>query len=431
MTKAAAPAVNEAKKGRKVRAQIQRPSSDATRWHMSKNAVDRGMDEIARWTDLQCIKHLAAIRWGSFKYQTCPHCSAGDEHYWSTTERRWKCRSCGKRFSVTSQTVWSKHKLPLQKLLMGLHAWMCGASGQPALESRRFFAFGGYNTALTFGGKVREALVRGFNTGFISGVAEIDGSHQSGRRASEKRGRPLGARVTSVEDAEKAAVLTDSARKKQKREEKKATLEAGGREHPEYGAAFPAARRIAITIRRRSGAKGKGADSTRVGIGLAETPDVVQALVDKYVAVPESILATDLGTAYPTVGKQFKLHLTVNHSETLVSPEGHHVNNAESFGWRQDRSEKGVYLNLEPKYLHDYVTETAFREDHRRLPPGEASDRALYFALNVGLSQHWRMFTHGKHRDFEILAPQNQAAAASGPAKGMSPVSCVRGRPPR
>jgi hypothetical protein len=208
-------------------------------------------------------------------------------------------------------------------------------------------------------------------------------------------------------------------------------MEAGGRVHPEYGATFPAARRIAITIRRRSGAKGKGADSTRVGIGLAETPDVVEALVAKYVAVPESILATDLGTAYPKVGKQFQLHMTVNHSETLVSPEGHHVNNAESFGWRQDRSEKGVYLNIEPKYLHDYVVETAFREDHRRLPPGEQSDRALYFALNVGLSQHWRMYTHGRHRDFEILAPENRPADPSGPKKGRSPQSSVNGRPPR
>jgi len=92
---------------------------------------------------------------------------------------------------------------------------------------------------------------------------------------------------------------------------------------------------------------------TRVGIGLAEPPDVVQTLVDKYVAKPESILATDTGTAYTKVGKEFKLHLTVNHRETLVGPKGQHVNNAESFDWRQDRSEKGVYLNLEPKYRHD------------------------------------------------------------------------------
>lgn len=30
---------------------------------------------------------------------------------------------------------------------------------------------------------------------------------------------------------------------------------------------------------------------------------------------------------------------------------------------------KGVYLNVEPKYLTDYVAETALREDHRRMAP--------------------------------------------------------------
>ena len=52
-----------------------------------------------------------------------------------------------------------------------------------------------------------------------------------------------------------------------------------------------------------------------------------------------------------------------------------------------------MYLNIEPKYLTDYVVETAFEEDHRRMAPG--AQRALFWALNVGLSHHWRNFTHG------------------------------------
>lgn len=101
---------------------------------------------------------------------------------------------------------------------------------------------------------------------------------------------------------------------------------------------------------------------------------------------PESILSTDTGTAFSKVGKQFQLHLQVNHSETLVGPAGEHSNNAESFSARQDRSEKGVYLNIEPKYLLDYVSETAFREDNRRMASGACADQATGYALNVGLS---------------------------------------------
>ncbi|MDE2626645.1 MAG: IS1595 family transposase [Burkholderiales bacterium] len=428
---AAASAPTEVKRHLPKRNSIHRPSSDASRFHMSKAAVDRSVEDVAKWTDLQCVKHLANVRWGSFKVIGCPHCNAHDEHYWSSKELRWKCRGCGKRFSVTSNTVFAYRKLPLQKLLAALHLWASGAAGQPALELRRMLNLGGYNTAFTLVSKLREGLLRGFHTGLVSGVVEMDGAHASGRRASEKRGRPLTFKVNDPEEAQKDALLTSSARSKKRREEKVAALAAGGNVHPEHGTVFPASRRIAFTLRRRSGAKGKGAVVTRVGIGLAETPDVAQALVDAYVAKPESILATDTGTAFKAVGKEFQLHLAVNHSDTLVGPNGEHVNNSEGFTARQDRSEKGVYLNIEPKYLMDYVVETAFREDHRRVAPGRQADRALHFALNIGRSQYWTNFTHGRHRDFEILRPENRPAKASGPAKGRSPVAAQNGRAPR
>jgi ribosomal protein L37AE/L43A len=398
---------------------------------MSKEAIDRSVEEFGKMTDLQCVKHLANVRWGSFTKVTCPHCNTSSEHYWSEAEMRWKCKGCGKRFSVTSQTVFANRRMPMQKLLAALHLWACGAAGQPALELRRMLKFGGYNTAFTLVSKLREGLFRGFNTGMVSGVVEMDGAHASGRRASEKRGKPLNYRVTSEEDAQADALLTTSARQKKRRDEKAATLAAGGVVHPEHGAAFPASRRIVFTVRKRSGAKGRGAAVTRVGVGLMETPNVAEALAAAYVAIPESILATDTGTAFSALGKQFQVHIQVNHSETLVGPNGEHVNNSESFSARQDRSEKGVYLNIEPKHLVEYASETAFREDHRRMAPGAAADRALRWALSVGLSHYWRGYTHGKHRDHEILVTGNRPAKASGPAKGRSPVSSENGRPPR
>ena len=411
-----------------VRSVIRRPSSAASRFHMSKDAVDRSVSEYAKWSDLKCIRHMATIRWGSYKVVACPHCTSSAEHYWHAKEHRWKCRSCGKKFSVTSSTVFASHRLPLPVLLAAIHLWVSGAAGQPALELRRMLNLGGYNTAFTLVSKLREALVRGFNTGLIGGVIEMDGAHASGRRASEKRGRPLTFRKADVAEDEKEALMTSSGRSKYRRAKKAAALAAGGVVHPEHGTVFPASRRIAFALRKRSGSPGKGALVTRVGIGLAETPDVAKSLVDAFVVAPESILATDTGTAFVAVGKEFKLHLQVNHSETLSGPNGEHNNNAEGFSARQDRSEKGVYLNIEPKYVHDYTTETAFREDHRRLPPGAAADRALFWALSVGHSQYWRGFTHGRHREHEILKPANRPAAASGPKRGRSPMSQVNGR---
>ena len=413
------------------RTSVHRQSSDASRFHMSRDAVDRSVEELFKWSDLKCVRHLAQIRWGDPRKVTCPHCNTSAEHYWYLKELRWKCKCCGSRFSVTSQTVFANRRMPLQKLLAALHLWASGAAGQPALELRRMLKFGGYNTAFTLVSKLREGLLRGFNTGLVSGVIEMDGAHASGRRASEKRGRPQNYRVQSEEDAQLDAMLTTSARQKKRREEKAAALAAGGVLHPEHGAVFPATRRLVFTVRRRSGVKGRGALTTRIGVGEAETPAVAEALANAYVAMPESFLATDTGTAFAALGKRFQSHSQVNHSETLMGPLGQHNNNAESFSARQDRSEKGVYLNIEPKYLTDYVAETAFREDHRRMPPGAAADRALGYALSVGLSHHWRGYTHGRHRGHEILVTGNRAAKASGPEKGRSPISSANGRPPR
>ncbi|MEO7115599.1 MAG: transposase [Caldimonas sp.] len=397
---------------------------------MSKAAVDRSILEFPLWSDYKCVVHLAKIRWGDSRKVTCPHCSSSSEHYWQKTRLRWKCKGCGSTFSVTSQTVFANRRLSLQSILAAVHAWAAGAAGHAALQTRRLIKTGGYNTTFTLQAKLREGLLRLGNTGLISGVVEMDAAHAGGRRASEKRNRPQTFRVSSPEAAMNDALLTSSARSKQKRDEKKKTLAEGGRVG-EYGAAHPDARRFVFTARQRSGVKGKGASITRIGVGLAESPEVAESIAEAYIAIPESILSTDSGNAFKRLGKQFRLHLEVNHSETLVGPDGQHNNNAESFTARNDRAEKGVHLNIEEKYTHDYAVEMAFREDHRRMATGAQSDRALHFALNVGLSQFWRGFTHGKHRGYEILYPTDMPARASGPCKGRSPISSINGRPPR
>ncbi|MDE2300217.1 MAG: transposase, partial [Burkholderiales bacterium] len=291
----------------------------------------------------------------------------------------------------------------------------------------------GYNTSFIHGHKLREGLVRGHNTGFLSGIIEMDGAHASGRDAGGKRGKPLGGfRKTEDEEKSEAQSIIDAVNAKQtKARHTAAPGEPKPVRDPDFGNTYPEDRRIVVTIRRRAGNPGKGALSTRVGVGFAETPDVIQALADRHVMMPESVLSTDSAGGYNKVGRQFKLHVTVNHSEALVGPEGQNNNQAEGFTARQDRAEAGVYLNIEPKYLMDYVVETAFREDHRRVAPGRQADRALHFALNIGRSQYWTNFTHGRHRDFEILRPENRPAKASGPAKGRSPVAAQNGRAPR
>lgn len=428
----AVPGTEPAPKKSKPRTSVHRPSSDATRFHMSKDAVDVSVRDLSKLTDLQCVRRLAQARWGSYKVVTCPHCTTSAAHYWSAKELRWKCKGCGKRFSVTSNTVFANRRIPLQTLICAVHLWICGSAGKPALEVRRMLNLKGYNTAFTLLSKGREGLLRGYNTGLMSGVVEMDGAHIAGRRASEKRGRPLNYQsLEEKAEAQDDALLTTSARQKKRRQAKADAIAAGGVLHPEHGNVFPAARRMTMNVRKRGGKRGKGTITSRVGICLFESPQAAELLAQKFVAIPESILATDSGVAFSKLGKKFQVHQTVNHSETLVGPEGQHVNNSEGYSARMDRAEKGVYLNIEPKYTLDYAVETCFREDHNRMAPGEASKRYWHYALGVGESQNFRGYTHGKHRNYEMLLTGNQYAAPSGPAKGQSPISMVNGRPPR
>ena len=75
---------------------------------------------IQLFTDEQvCIDAVAAMRWPDGA--DCPHCQA-KEPYYLATQKRWKCRSCRKQFSVKVGTIFEDSPIPLQKWLPAL--WM-------------------------------------------------------------------------------------------------------------------------------------------------------------------------------------------------------------------------------------------------------------------------------------------------------------------
>lgn len=404
-----------------------RRRSGTAEWHMSRKAVSLAVRDVAHWTDQKCLDYMVEARFGGWETVRCPHCGSIEKHYFRIKEQRWKCKGCGQRFSVTSGTVFSRRKLPLRDIITSVLMWVNSAAGQPALELKRHMNTT-YNTAFTLQHKVREALIRGYNVGILNGEVEMDGAHQSGWRAAEKRGKPQGSRPvdedTPVEELT-AAMLTQTGRSKGKKRKKDGAID------PEFGQRLPKDRRILFAIRKRSSTRGKGAVATRVAVGLVETAPVAEAIMHDFVAMPESYLNTDTSPAYAELGKRYKAHLTVEHSKELRGPNGENNNQSEELNWRYDRAEKGVYLNIEPKYMLDYAVETAFRADTRRLPNGQQLKLALSVAMSVGESMFWKGFTRGSHREVELIHPAPQPANPSGPAKGRHPIPAMNGRPPR
>jgi hypothetical protein len=444
MTELATSAV--APKPRPRRTVVKSAASPSARWHASKAAVDeQGLATLFRWDEARCMREFARLRWGSHTFMPCPHCGTIDEHTWTKARENWRCCNtvCRKFFSVTTNTLFEGRRRDLHDILLETYLWSCGASGIPAMTVRMMVGTVSYNTTYSTLQKLREGLVRGHNTGLIAGVVEIDGAHASGHDSAGRRGKPLGQQQprTKEEHAAKAQSVVDAFNAKQARAQAKKAppiatsgAAAGGEEvvrDPNTGAALPRSRRMVVTLRRRSGNPEMGAHLTRIGVGLAETPEVVEALADRFVLMPESLLATDEGVAFKPLGRKFRDHVKVNHSERLVGPGGEHVNLAESFTARQDRAEAGIYMNIEPKYLHEYACETAFREDHRRLSARVKMAKLMFWSLNVGKSEYWTGYTHGNNREFEMLVPRRRSVGPSSGPRRREPGKEMEVRPPR
>ena len=404
-----------------------RRKSGTAKWHMSRGSVTLALADVLQWDDAKCLDYLVHARFGGWDTVRCPHCGTIEKHYWRPLQKRWQCKGCAHTFSVTSGTVFADRKRPLKDIIASVLMWVNSAAGQPALELKRHMNTT-YNTVFTLQHKLREALVRGYNVGILNGEVEMDGAHQSGWRAAEKRGKPQISRPvdedTPVADLT-AAMLTQTGRGKGRKKKKEGAID------PEFGQRLPKDRRILFAIRKRSSTRGKGAVATRVAVGVVETAPVAEAIMRDFVAMPESYLNTDTSPAYTDLGKRFKAHLTVEHSKELRGPKGENNNQSEELNWRYDRAEKGVYLNIEPKYLLDYAVEVAFRADTRRLPNGQQLKLAMNVALSVGESMFWRGYTRGRHREVELTHPAPQPAKPSGPEKGRHPIPAMNGRPPR
>lgn len=375
---------------------------------------DFGVEDIEKLSEAQAVALLAEHFWGSDTQMPCPHCGTFDTHYWRRTELRWKCKCCDKTFSVTSATPFADHKLSLRKILKIMVSWINGASGKPALQLMRDWRVA-YGTVFTIGHKMREAQARGHNTGMVCGTQELDGLDLLGREYKAKRGKPQVLKSTGKKEFQQDVV---------KKEQSPEVVEPEKEPKFDKKARQPADRRILLVMRQRGVSKGLGGIATFVAVALKETTKAVTHLATRH-ASAESRIMSDEDPAYARFSALFAQHESVSHSETFSKPGGISNNLAESFNMRMKRAAKGVYLNISLKYLLDYGAEAAWREDVRELKTSKKLGNLLSLLGRVGHSLWWCGYSHGKHRDHEILVDGTLPAKGRGRAKGWKP------KPPR
>ncbi|RXH58427.1 IS1595 family transposase [Granulicella sibirica] len=102
-------------------------------------------EAIRYYSDEQtCIDAIAAIRWADGK-PVCPKCNTAEgerKHYWLAVQKRWKCYSCRKQFSVKVGSIFEDSPLTLDKWLVSLWLLVNCKNGVSSYEIARATGMG-------------------------------------------------------------------------------------------------------------------------------------------------------------------------------------------------------------------------------------------------------------------------------------------------
>ena len=326
--------------------------------------------QVEKMTNARVHAFFARLRWGDDGTQVCPGCGEIRNHRYLPQRRQWRCRdiACDRNFSVTSGTKFADHKIPLKTILKAMVFFVNNVKGVSASAMARHLGVA-YQTAFMLLHKLRESILENVDQTPLDGLVQIDGAHVSGR------------------------VRKPRVKLKATQSQARAKVDAGANPtHPN--------RRIVMVLRQVDPTGGRGATRTVVEIVPAENREWATRLARQYVKRGASVM-TDEHPAYGEFMARYN-HATVNHSIEFSTDAGVNNNQAESYFARLRRLVWGQIHRLSPKYMLDYATEIAWREDVRRTPTSKQVEQLLKMTLKRP-STWWRGYSQGKNRTEELI----------------------------
>ena len=127
---------------------------------LSRAAKTLTLAQVMRLTTDEAEAMFARIRWPDTDgAPVCPRC-AGTAVYDVRRPKgppRWRCKACGKEFTVTSGTLFAWHKLPVQTYLAAIAIFCNEVKGKSASALSRDLDVQ-YKTAFVLAHKVRQAM---------------------------------------------------------------------------------------------------------------------------------------------------------------------------------------------------------------------------------------------------------------------------------
>jgi transposase-like protein len=316
---------------------------------LSKAAKTLSLAEVFRMSDSEAEATFKKIRWTETNGEaTCPHCGGVDgyECRRPNGSLRFRCKACGKDFTLTSGTLFASHKLPLRTYLAAVAIFINECKGKSALAISRDLGVS-YKACFVLLHKLREAMAAELKDRTIGGdgkVAETDGAFFGGyvkpaNLAENRRDR----RLPQNQSGKRKCVVI--------------VRERGGNSVP---AVFKSESHAANFIKARV-AKGTKLNADEAG-------------------------------AWDGLHKNFEV-ARIDHGEAY-SLNGACTNWAESYFSRLRRSEIGHHHHISGPYLLRYAQESSWREDNRRVSNGDQVLRIAGLAMarkpSVDFSGYWQ-----------------------------------------
>lgn len=278
-------------------------------------------------------EYLEGERWPDGP--VCPHCGAKHEatklQGKSTRPGVYKCKACEKPYSVTVGTVFEKSKVPLNKWLLATFLLTGSKKGMSAHQIHRQLGVT-YKTAWFMCHRIRTAMTPAAKSeGPLGGggkTVEADETYVGGKAKNVHKGKPIPPKRPVV-----------------------ALVERGGEVRAKHVADV-----TAKTVR-----------------------DVIVTQASR-----KSDLKTDYAAIYDAMGREFRSHETVNHSVGEYVRGDAHTNTIESFFALIKRQMYGTHHAVSEQHLQRYVSEAAFRWNHRKSLGIEDTERAAAALKGIG-----------------------------------------------
>ncbi|MCK9338316.1 MAG: IS1595 family transposase [Arcobacteraceae bacterium] len=330
---------------------------------LSSASKDLSVIELSMMSDEECHDMFAKIRWSDTDgIPTCPTCGSVDDYWFLPSTSRYKCKSCKKQFSVTSDTIFADRKMSLKHYLVAIFLFANKVKGSSMVELARTLKVN-YKTMFLLSHKIRASIIDTQDEDQFDGVCEIDAVH------------------TNMYIRPKNNINDRIDRRKAEKPNKRA---------------------VVVTRLRADVNSGMvGAVKTKTDITIGETAKDMEYIALKNVKAGSQI-HTDEADAFKPLHKTFDRKV-VNHSWEYSSEEGYNNNQAESFNARFRRMVLGQHHHISTLYLSNYAAEVAYREDTRRFTNGDIFKDLVDRCLRTLPHNEWRGYHQGNHRVAERL----------------------------